>query len=125
MARIVEHKAKCRLSALPIYWNRVNESRVGNMCTKYIPIKATRLIRAMYGKKCREYSHTMNREHLRDEHELTIDPIEQIDRYQQKRDGKNILYEMKGQLLKISTIAQIHNNRDEVLRQGKRPRQNQ
>jgi hypothetical protein len=125
MARIVEHKANCRLSAIPIDWNLVNESRAGNKCAKYIPIKTTRLIRAMYGQKCRQHNHTMNRKHLREEHQLIIDPIEQIDRYQQKRGRNKILYEMKGHLLMISTIAQILNNRDEVLRKGKRPRQNQ
>jgi hypothetical protein len=66
----------------------------------------------------------MNCEHLREEHQLIIDPIEQIDRYQQNRDGKNILYEIKGHILEISTIPQILNNRDEVLGRGKRPRQN-
>jgi hypothetical protein len=125
MAKIVEHKAKCRLQSIPIDWNLVNESRAGNKCAKYIPIKVTRLIRAMYGQKCREHNHTINRTHLWEEHQLKIDPMEMIDRYQKKRDQKNILYEMKGHLLTISTIAQILNNRDEILRKGKRPRQNQ
>jgi hypothetical protein len=125
MATIVEHKAKCRLSTIPIYWNLINESRVGNKCAKYIPIKETRLIRAMYGQKCREHTHTMNRRHLCEEHQTRIEPMELIDRYQQKRYRKNMLFEMKGHLLKMSTIDQIVNNGDEVLRKGKRPRQNQ
>jgi hypothetical protein len=67
----------------------------------------------------------MNWKHLREEHELINDLLELIDRYQQKRNRYNTLYKMKGHLLKISTIAQIINNRDEILRKGKRPRQNQ
>jgi hypothetical protein len=125
MAKIVEHKAKCRLEAIPIDWNLVNESRVGNKCAKYIPIKATRLIRAMYGQKCREHNHTMTRTHLREEHEMRIDPMELIDRYQQKRYRKNMLFEMKGHLLKMSSIAEIVNIGEEVVRKGKRPRQHQ
>jgi hypothetical protein len=125
MAKIVEHKAKCRLEAIPIDWNLVNESRVGNKCAKYIPIKATRLIRAMYDQKCREHQHTMTRTHLREEHEMRIDPMELIDRYRQKKYRKNILDEMKGHLLKMSTIAEIVNIRDEVVRKGKRSRQHQ
>jgi hypothetical protein len=54
---------------------------------------------------------------------MRIDPMELIDRYQQKRYRKNILFEMKGYLLKMSSIAEIVNIRDEVLRKGKRPRQ--
>jgi hypothetical protein len=119
MAKIVEHKAKCRLEAIPIDWNLVNESRVGNKCAKYIPIKATRLIRAMYGQKCREHKHTMTRTHLREEHQIPIDT------YQQKRNRKNMPFEMKGHLLKISSIAEIVNNGDEVHRKGKRRRQHQ
>jgi hypothetical protein len=48
---IVEYKAKCRLQATTIDWNLVNKSRTENNCAKYILIKATRLIRAMYGQK--------------------------------------------------------------------------
>jgi hypothetical protein len=92
MAKIVEHKAKCRLQTIPIDWNLINESRQGNKSAKYIPIKATRLIRAMYGKKCREHNHTINRKHLWEEHQLRIDPMEMIDRYQKKREQKNILH---------------------------------
>jgi hypothetical protein len=103
----------------------VNESRVGNKCAKYIPIKATRLIRAMYGQKCREHKHTMTRTHLREEHQMRIDPMELIDRYQQKRYRKNMLFEMKGHLLKINSIAEIVRIGDEVLGKGKRPRQHQ
>jgi hypothetical protein len=125
MARIVEHKAKYRLEAIPIDWNLVNESRVGNKCVKYIPIKATRLIRAIYGQKFREHKHTITLTHLREEHEMRIDPMELIDRYQQKSYRKNILDEMKGHLLKMSSIAEIVSIRHEVLRKGKRPRQHQ
>jgi hypothetical protein len=56
---------------------------------------------------------------------MRIDPMELIDIYQQKRYRKNIVFEMKGLLLKISSIAQIVNNGDEVLGKGKRPRQHQ
>jgi hypothetical protein len=125
MATIVEHKAKCRLEAIPIDWNLANESRVGNKCAKYIPIKTTRLIRTMYGQKCREHTHTTNGRHLREEHQISIDPMELIDRYQQKRYRKNMLFEMKDQLLRISTIAEIVRIGDEVLRKGKRRRQHQ
>jgi hypothetical protein len=114
MARIVKHKAKCRLEAIPIDWNLVNESRVGNKCAKYIPIKATRLIRAMYGQKCREHNHTMNGRHLREEQQMRTDPMELIDRYQQ-----NMLFEMKGHLLKMRSIAEIVKIGDEVLRKEK------
>jgi hypothetical protein len=125
MAKIVEHKAKCRLEAIPIDWNLVNESRVGNKCAKYIPIKAARLIRTMYGQKCREHNHTTTRTHLREEHQIPIDPMELIDRYQQKRYWKNMLFEMKGHLLKMRSIAEIVRIGDEVLRKGKRRRQYQ
>jgi hypothetical protein len=67
----------------------------------------------------------MTRTHLREEHEMRIDPMELIDRYRQKRYRKNILFEMKGHLLKMNTIAEIVNIRDEVVRKGKRPRQHQ
>jgi hypothetical protein len=79
----------------------------------------------MYGQKCREHKHTVTRTHLREEHEMKIDPMELIDRYQQKRCRKNILDEMKGHLFKMSTIAEIVNIRNEVVRKGKRPRQHQ
>jgi hypothetical protein len=125
MATIVKHKAKCRFEAIPIDWNLVNEGRVGNKCAKYIPIKATRPIRAMYGQKCREHKLTMTRTHLREEHQIPIDPMELIDRYQQKRHRKNMLFEMKGHLLKMSSIAEIVKIGDEVLRKWKRPRQHQ
>jgi hypothetical protein len=67
----------------------------------------------------------MTRTHLREEHQMRIDPMELIDRYQQKRYRKNMLFEIKGHLLKMSTIAEIVNIRDEVVRKGKRPRQHQ
>jgi hypothetical protein len=53
--------------------------------------------------------------------------MELIDRYQQKRYGKNILYEMKGRLLKIRSIAEMVKIGDEVVRKRKRkrPRQHQ
>jgi hypothetical protein len=125
MAKIVEHKANCRLEAKHLDWNLVNESRVGNKCAKSIPIKATRLIRAMYGQKCREHTLTMNGRHVREEHQMRIDGMELIDRYEQKRYRKNMLFEMKGHLLKMSSIAEIVGICDEVLRKGKRPRQHQ
>jgi hypothetical protein len=56
---------------------------------------------------------------------MKIDPMELIDRYQQKRCRKNILDEMKGHLFKMSTIAEIVNIRNEVVRKGKKPRQHQ
>jgi hypothetical protein len=34
----------------------------------------------------------MNRKHLWEEHQLRIDPMEMIDRYQKKREQKNILH---------------------------------
>jgi hypothetical protein len=51
--------------------------------------------------------------------------MELIDRYQQKRYRKNILFEMKGHLLKMSSIAEIVKIGDEMVRKGKRPRQHQ
>jgi hypothetical protein len=63
----------------------------------------------------------MTRTHLREEHQMRIDPMELIDRYQQKRYRKNMLFEMKGYLLKMSSIAEIVNIRDEVLRKKKDP----
>jgi hypothetical protein len=79
----------------------------------------------MYGQKCREHKLTMTRTHLREEHQIPIDPMELIDRYQQKRHRKNMLFEMKGHLLKMSSIAEIVKIGDEVLRKWKRPRQHQ
>jgi hypothetical protein len=51
--------------------------------------------------------------------------MELIDRYQQKRYRKNILFDMKGHLLKMSSIAEIVKIGDEMVRKGKRPRQHQ
>jgi hypothetical protein len=67
----------------------------------------------------------MTRTHLREEHQLRINPMELIDRYQQKRYRKNILFDMKGHLLKMSSIAEIVKIGDEMVRKGKRPRQHQ
>jgi hypothetical protein len=47
--------------------------------------------------------------------------MELINGYQQQRYRKNMLFEMKGQLLKIISIAKIVEIGDEVLRKGKRP----
>jgi hypothetical protein len=52
---------------------------------------------------------------------MRIDPMELIDRYQQKRYRKNMLFEMKGHLLKMSSIAEIVKIGDEVLRKKKDP----
>jgi hypothetical protein len=62
----------------------------------------------------------MNRTHLWEEHQLKIDPMEMIDRYEKKRGQKNILHKMKGHLLKMSRIAEIVKIGDEVVRKGKR-----
>jgi hypothetical protein len=67
----------------------------------------------------------MNGTHLLEEHQIPIDPMELIDRYQQKRHQKNMLFEMKGHLLKMSRIAEIVSIGNKVLRKGKRPRQRQ
>jgi hypothetical protein len=96
----VEHKTNCRLESLQIDWNFVNDKRVANNYAKYLPIKVTRLMRAMYGQKCREHNHTMNRQHLREELQMKIDSMGMIRRH-----------------------PPIAYNREEVLSKGKRPRQ--
>jgi hypothetical protein len=63
----------------------------------------------------------MTRTHLREEHQMRIDPMELIDRYQQKRYRKNMLFEMKGHLLKMSSIAEIVKIGDLLLRKKKDP----
>jgi hypothetical protein len=61
----------------------------------------------------------MNGRHLREEQQMRTDPMELIDRYQQRRYGKNMLFEMKGHLLKMRSIAEIVKIGDEVLRKEK------
>jgi hypothetical protein len=72
---------------------------------KQVPRILTRLIRAMYGRKCMLHSHVMNREHLAEAHNETIDPIALIRKYGQESFKRLVKLRLREGLTRIDSIA--------------------
>ena len=74
VAASADHRSNCRRNGLSINSQLLQSIRITPLA-KTIPRKLSRLIKAMWGRKCQEHNQTMTRTYLRQDHGIMIEPL--------------------------------------------------